>query len=213
MRDSVILYRGIGEGEPLFVTADESGAKDGRAMVSTVLSKNQGNYTRRLRSLTTMRYRLGFRKSPTNPVTKTPMEISPKVTSMMINHARDPVGSAFLSFTTKASTAFGFAGRETLAVRVDRRRVLPNIQSGLKHEMEMLVPLLIFPDEVIAHTRAQSTRANIYAFEAEVLVKSQLTGAQLPTAIAKGAFADAYRIFSEAARRELSGRACKAAFR
>jgi hypothetical protein len=215
--DSIILYRGIGLGEPLIETRNSQGPRSGRAMLSTLLTKNQGNYTRRLRSLTTMRYRLGFRKNSKSTDVKSPLENAPKMTSIMINHSRDPVGSPFLSFSTKANVAYGFGEREVLAVKMDRRRILPNIASTLKHELEMLVPLIVFPDEVIHFTKEPATREAIDKFQADSLAKAGSSAREWSAGIERGSakesFVNAYRLFEDATFQGVTLPACRAAFR
>lgn len=121
--------------------------------MSTILTKNQGNYTRRLRSLSTNRLKNGDLMARENSPYK-----SIKIADQMQAHASDPVASNFLSFTFHPEIATAFGGKNKngkpngglLAVRIDSRRLIPNIISDFG-EFELLAPLIIFPDEVVRY--------------------------------------------------------------
>lgn len=123
------------------------------AFMSTVLTKNQGSYTRRLRSLTTNREATGRLAENVPGV---------QLTKQMSSHSIQPRASNFLSFTYDAVTAMKFMGADTvakngqsipggglLAVRMDARRLFPNLISGFHGEVELLAALVVFPDEVV----------------------------------------------------------------
>jgi hypothetical protein len=138
-----LLFRGLDkENDKLQMSSD--GKKFG--LFSTLLIRNQGSYTRRLRSFTTMRYR--FQNSDSTE--KSPVEVAPTILAMMNNHSGNPTGSPMLSFSTNIDVAKGFSSSGIIGVKIDPRRTLPNIASGFANELEMLVPLLVFPDEIIA---------------------------------------------------------------
>jgi hypothetical protein len=136
---SKVIFRGMA-GDPFTRTADGKFFQ-----FSTALSKNQGNYNRRLRSLQTARDKNGA------------WSMSEKgagwsLTQMMTSHASDPQTSLFLSFSNlSVAQSFSTEGdtQRLCAVRVDPRRVLPNFMSSFESEIELLVPLVIFPDEVV----------------------------------------------------------------
>ncbi|WP_413290503.1 hypothetical protein [Bdellovibrio sp. HCB337] len=128
------------------------------AFLSTVLTKNQGSYTRRLRSLTVNREKNGRMAEGVPGV---------QITNQMRKHSIEPVASSFLSFTLSKDTAIQFTGSNLvksiggvihstpnggiLAVRLDQRRLVPNIISKYAGEAELLAPLVIFPDEVVKY--------------------------------------------------------------
>lgn len=131
--------------------------------MSTVLTKNQGNYTRRLRSLSTNREKngdIGF-KDHGSQVRST------KMTDQMTAHAINPQASSFLSFTYNPRVAHRFMGQDEekkingkyvdvptggfLAVKMDSRRLIPNVPSMFSTEIELLAPLIVFPDEVVRY--------------------------------------------------------------
>ncbi|RYZ89670.1 MAG: hypothetical protein EOP06_09005 [Proteobacteria bacterium] len=117
---------------------------------SPMLTKNQGSYTRRLRSLATSRLATGDWKAKD---TAARPFATVKISDQLRAHATEPKGSMFLSFTTNLDVARGFSGIDgggLLAVSVDARRMFPNSMSPLFYESEYLAPLIIFPDEVVA---------------------------------------------------------------
>jgi hypothetical protein len=148
---SVILYRGIDPQDIPQKVLDAKGEVQGYGFFSTLLSKNQGNYTRRLRSLIRSRQTLGSLSRWTfnaNAKPVSPLESPPGITTMMKNHAIDPVGSPFMSMTTELSIAQHFGRKGIVVARVDRRRLLIN-HAGIGVEKEILLPLILFPDEVL----------------------------------------------------------------
>lgn len=151
---AMLMFRGLdAENDKPQVVKDKNNKEVGYGFFSTLLNRNQGNFIRRLRSLITMRYR--FQNLTVSE--KSPLEATPTISSMMFNHAQNPAGSPVLSFTTSLSTALSF-GREygLIAAKIDSRRVLPNITSGFIDELELLVPLIVFPDEIVHLEKAKS---------------------------------------------------------
>lgn len=154
--------------------------------MSTVLTKNQGSYTRRLRSLSTNRQNNG--DSGFNTHGKKVMSV--KITDQMVAHANDPRASSFISFTYDPAVARAFMGHDVtkivkgksvsvpnggmLVVKMDSRRMIPNISSGFPNEAELLAPLVVFPDEVVAYKEGSFTKE--YTFEMFVKDISQKTG-------------------------------------
>lgn len=163
--------------------------------MSTVLTKNQGSYTRRLRSLSTNREKngdIGFKNHGENIR-------STKITDQMTAHARNPVASSFISFTYDPSVAYRFMGHnktkevkgETvsvpyggiLVVQMDSRRMVPNVPSMYGNEIELLAPLIIFPDEVVKYKEGSFTNEYTFAkFVQEVSEKTGINFSQWSTA-------------------------------
>ncbi|WP_374073238.1 hypothetical protein [Bdellovibrio bacteriovorus] len=154
--------------------------------MSTVLTKNQGSYTRRLRSLSTNREKngdIGFKVHGENIR-------STKITDQMTAHARNPVASSFISFTYDPSVAHRFMGQNVtkqvkgenvsvpygglLVVKMDSRRMIPNVPSMYSNEIELLAPLIVFPDEVVKYKEGSFT--NEYSFANFVKEISDRTG-------------------------------------
>lgn len=127
-------------------------AQDGTPYImSTVLSRNQGNYTRRLRSLSTMREKFGSQAlrdaySAYNlPGAKNPGSVS----VLMANHAIEAKGSPFIS-TASYDVATKFGPRQIGAFELEPRRFALNALAPdiYLYQKEHLTPLIIFPDEV-----------------------------------------------------------------
>ncbi len=120
-------------------------------LMSTVLTRNQGSYTRRLRSLSTMREKFASQalrdnESPYHLPGRNPSSVS----VMMNNHAVEAKGSAFIS-VADYDVATHFGPRQLGAFMLDERRMIPNALPPSKYawQQERLVPLIIFPDEVL----------------------------------------------------------------
>lgn len=131
---AVLMFRGMDDYKYL-----TSAASANPGVFSTILMRNQGNYSRRLRSLTTSRVRFGTDAYKSNP----------SLLVQMSNHAGSPIGSPFLSFSDER-VAQRFGSRSRMAVKIDPKRILPNAMAfSFGGEREMLVPLVVFPDEVV----------------------------------------------------------------
>jgi hypothetical protein len=157
--NKIVVFRGI-DGDALL-----KGSKSGEpGLLSTILSKNQGSYTRRLRSLTTMRDRFGsthFGKLTGH---------NPSLLQMMFNQAVDPQGSPFLSVSNH-TIAKGFGKKRMVALNIDQDRVLTNVMAGnYISEKERLIPLVVFPDEVL-HSSMELTPESEAAFLKNVEIK------------------------------------------
>jgi hypothetical protein len=138
--DSMIIFRGTDYATDLRFTG-----ADGRSgFMSTLLTKNQGSYNRRLRSLAVKRKQNGS-----------------YLASQMAKHAENPRGSAFISFTPSIDIAARFIGtydaakKRTngglLVLRLSKARLFSNGPAGYSYavEQEYLVPLITFPEDVV----------------------------------------------------------------
>lgn len=119
----LLVFRGM-DGYPILKTA----GSDKVGVFSSLLAMNQGNYTRRLRSLTTSRDRFGQPMysyvSPEADGTVFPKD-EPSLIDQMKNHAGNPQGSPFISVSdNRIATRFG--SQERMALLVDERRLVPN---------------------------------------------------------------------------------------
>jgi len=155
IKDRVLMYRGT-DGDRLYPMikdgvelSKEEAAKQGKlAAMSTILTRNQGTWNRRLRSLQTM-YGKEFSQNPHNPKSKS-VE-SARLTTWMKQHADDPVGSPFLSFSSRTKIAHNF-GKDSLgAFLVDPEVIIFNQMTDYKGEMEFLHTLISFPDEMFSY--------------------------------------------------------------
>jgi hypothetical protein len=142
IKGSEVMFRGLGDD---YIAKGEKGP----FLMSTLLTKNQGDYNRRLRSLSTKRQLLGY-----SNLEESNVKVS-SLTSFMHQHSQNPVGSSFLSFSSfNVADGFSYSNKEkarlVAAVRVDPRRAIPNMISGFSSEKEVLVPLIVFPDEIVS---------------------------------------------------------------
>ncbi len=145
----IFIYRGISDdlintaivkGEEL--TKDQALREHKIFLMSTLLTKNQGSWNRRLRSLTAMYEK--FIATNSNESTYTS---SARISTMFANHAGDPRGSPFLSLTPAYSIAESFGYNRKTIYFLDPRSIDYNT-SGLSHEYEFLRPMVTFPDEL-----------------------------------------------------------------
>ena len=167
LKDRVLVYRGtygdrlypeIVNGVPLEY---EQAVKEGRlAAMSTVITRNQGTWNRRLRSLQTM-FDKKISQNPFN--VESELNASSRISTMMKQHSIEPQGSPFLSYTTDYATGyrFGFSISEDAADKegaksmgaflIDPELLLFNQMTSFKNEMEYLHTLISFPDEMVAY--------------------------------------------------------------
>jgi hypothetical protein len=151
----------LGEKKLIFRGLDEDViplGKDGKPyQMSTVLTKNQGNYNRRLRSLTTMREKIGASHFESPLESSVPnFKENTTLSLMMRNHADDPKGSPFLS-TSQHDVAARFGGKKRVALLINENRLIKNIHTTYIGEREILIPLIIFPDEVVHYVDLSKT--------------------------------------------------------
>lgn len=152
LNQRVLVYRGIND--DMIYTANEAGQalenesayKDGKIfLMSAIMTKNQGTWNRRLRSLTAMNEKYiasGFNGN-------TEFAKSARITTMFKNHSVEPIGSPFLSLTPNLGIAHQYGFKKLSAYLLDPRAMSYNYASEFKDEVEYLVPLMIFPDEVV----------------------------------------------------------------
>lgn len=154
MEKRILIYRGVQD--DFIYSAYKNGKeiekdlakKEGNVFVmSTIMTKNQGTWNRRLRSLTAMNEKfIGTNAELQNEYTK-----SARIVTMFVNHSKNPQGSPFLSFTPKFNVAKNFGATKMSAYALDPRLVSFNFASEFQHEVEFLLPLMAFPDDVVAY--------------------------------------------------------------
>ncbi len=152
MDKRIFIYRGINDD---FIYSAYKGGKeipkeiaqkDGDVFVmSTILTKNQGTWNRRLRSLTAMYEKF----IGTNAKLESEFTKSARIVTMFVNHSKNPQGSPFLSFTPKFNVARNFGSNKMSAYALDPRLVSFNFASEFKNEVEFLLPLMAFPEDVV----------------------------------------------------------------
>lgn len=147
----VLIYRGIAEDyvHRVVVGTKELSEKEAilqsKAFVmSTGMVKNQGSWNRRLRTLEAMNSKFIATLDNSDEFAQ-----SARMTTMFVNHSGTPEGSPFLSFSPKLSVAEQFGGSRVSAYLMDPRLLSFNYASAFESEIEYLVPLSTFPDEMI----------------------------------------------------------------
>jgi len=136
--ERIVLFRGLAD--DLVRESDDGG----HFLMSSMLTKNQGNYSRRLRSLKTYRDKLA------SQATGYPNAITSVINSLK-GHSVNPLGSPFISMSY-AEKAGAFSGLEkNMAIlAIPRERIIDNVISGFNSEREQMVPLILFPDEILS---------------------------------------------------------------
>ncbi len=155
LKDRVLMYRGTSEDRlyPRVIDgkeiSKEAAVSSGElAQMSTIISKNQGTWNRRLRSLQTT-YTKPFSNLEFGNDVDTAK--STRITTWMKRHSENPQGSMFLSYTPSFSVAKRFGFNSMGAYLIDPSMLLFNQMSGFESEMEYLHALFNFPDEMVAY--------------------------------------------------------------
>lgn len=165
--DYKITFRGVSS--DLVRESDDGG----HFLMAKMLTKNQGSYTRRLRSLKTF----FDKKLSKKTYDQIPVEVQ-TLAGVFKGHSHEPMGSPFLS-TSVFSVAENFAGHPSkiAAIKIDERRNLINLVSDY-HELEQMVPLVVFPDEIIHMGEEQNMDEIVSAVESKIgrsLTQHELT--------------------------------------
>lgn len=139
--DYFVSFRGLGD--DLVRESDDGG----HFLMAKLLTKNQGSYTRRLRSLKTY----FDKKISTKADQYMPVEFQ-SLAGVFKGHSVEPLGSPYLS-SSVLSVADNFAseysGQQIAALKLTKDRSLLNLVSTYD-ELEEMIPLIVFPDEIIA---------------------------------------------------------------
>lgn len=153
LEERMLVFRGI-DGDMTYPSIEngkflsrEAAEEAGTSfMMSSILTKNQGTWNRRLRSLETMYGKVITQNttSKSNDFTQ-----SSRISTMMFQHSLDPAGSPFLSYTPKISTAQQFGKQKMVALLLDPRSTYANFASAYSMEIEYLSTLVTFPDEMV----------------------------------------------------------------
>jgi hypothetical protein len=156
-KNTITLYRGLDKYDhPIKANTGMPG------YFAAMINRNQGSYSDRVRSLAT-------------PIlTNRNSNLTNGLGQKFYNHAEETPRSPFISFSLDIGVAAMFAEKGLIAVQVDRRRAMVNMFSPMKAEAEVLVPMIIFPDEV----RSLHTTPLPETLAEEVVKK---TGVPLPT--------------------------------
>lgn len=208
MDQRIFIYRGVND--DVIYSAYKGGKeiekevaqKNGDIFVmSTIITKNQGTWNRRLRSLTAMYEKF----IGTNAQLESEFTKSARIVTMFVNHSKNPQGSPFLSFTPKFNVAYSFGAKKMTAYALDPRLVAFNFASKYKNEVEFLLPLMAFPEDVMGfydanlHPDAQNTEAYMQKLFKEKLIK--LHGETKADEIYKKVMANSKEYFDSALNR------------
>ncbi|WP_412470914.1 hypothetical protein [Halobacteriovorax sp. RT-2-4] len=139
--DFFVSFRGLGD--DLVRESDDGG----HFLMAKMLTKNQGSYTRRLRSLKTFFDKKISKKSGQYM----PVEFQ-SLAAVFKGHSVEPLGSPFLSgsvLSVADSFASEFKGQNIAALKMSNNRSLLNLVSNY-NELEEMIPLIVFPDEIIS---------------------------------------------------------------
>lgn len=151
LEERVMIYRGV-DGDYVHrayagakaLTEKEAIEQNKAFFMSTLVVKNQGSWNRRLRSLESMNNKFIAMVGESNEYSSVA-----RITTMFGKHSANPNGSPFLSFTPKFSVAEDFGGTRVSAYLMDPRLLNFNYTSFFEAEIEYLVPLTTFPDELV----------------------------------------------------------------
>ena len=181
MDKRILIYRGLQD--DFIYSAYKSGKeiekevaqKEGDVFVmSSLMTKNQGTWNRRLRSLTAMNEKF----IATNDALENEFTKSARVVTMFVKHSVDPKGSPFLSFTPKFNVAHNFGSTKMSAHAIDPRLLSFNFASRYQNEVEFLLPLATFPEDLVGfyskdfHPEMQNTEEQMLKlFKAKLVAK------------------------------------------
>lgn len=186
LKDRVLVFRGT-LGDRLYPAIEngkeipyDQAVKEGKlAAMSTVITRNQGTWNRRLRSLQTI-YDKKLTQNPNN--IESEFTQSARITTWMKQHSIEAQGSPFLSYTSNFNTGrqFGFnvgkgnaadknGAKSMGAFLIDPEILVFNQMTNFKSEMEYLHSLISFPDEMVSFVD-ESVNGELQAEEVEKLI-------------------------------------------
>lgn len=146
LEERVLIYRGVDDDmmQAAAGFSKEQAQKESKAFyMSTMMTKNQGSWNRRLRSFEAMYdKRTGMTEEGKN------FASTVRMTTIFSNHAGEPVGSPFLSFSPDIKVAMNFGRQKVSAYLVDPRLLSYNF-AGISQEAEFLVGLTTFPEDMV----------------------------------------------------------------
>jgi hypothetical protein len=181
IEERILIYRGVDDdiiqlaqdGDRI-LSKEEALKTQKNFLMSTILTKNQGSWNRRLRSLTSM-YEKYIANNATDPKdnSKASSEFtkSSRISTMFFKHSQEPSGSPFLSYTPKIETAQKFGETRLTAYLIDPRMLHFNYASTFSGEVEFLLPLITFPDDLVALWQANPNEDSSRSFNLEAQKK------------------------------------------
>lgn len=83
--------------------------------------------------------------------------------------------SSYISTTTSAPVISKFSKGSNIMIRIDARRVQPNYETMMAYEREVLLPLLVFPDEIMGLVETDADKKRVVRREADSSVNQEAT--------------------------------------
>ncbi len=169
---SFVIFRGSDEKDRLQLVVNENNQITDIAVFAKKLTTGSGSYVYRLLGLPHLFERNGVLG---NKDYYKPYEVPHSFTALITNHSINPLGSTFISWSLSPDIAFRFVTSSNslvansrqriekvesdyllssksgavLAARIDPRRLFINSFSGYRQELEVVAPLIVFPDEIV----------------------------------------------------------------
>lgn len=151
LEERVLIYRGFNHDIRSALTSGvdlpkEDAISQSKAFfMSRVLTKNNGPWNRRLRTLESM-----YEKQITAPFQDRESTSTHRISTMFARHAGSSAGSPFLSFSPDIAAANVFGVNRLAGFLIDPRLLQFNYGNPRKREAEFLVNLTTFPDDLVA---------------------------------------------------------------
>lgn len=172
LEERILIYRGV-DGDYVHrayagakaLTEKEAIDQNKAFFMSTLMVKNQGSWNRRLRSLEAMNDKFIALVGESNEYSSLA-----RISTMFGKHSASPNGSPFLSFTPNYSIAESFGETRISSYLLDPRLLNFNYTSMFEEEIEYLIPLTTFPDDLVGIADEMSAETGIpYIPKKEIL--------------------------------------------
>ncbi len=151
LEERVYIFRGLNEdfihsgfSKGLALSQKQAIVKNNAFVMSSVMVKNQGSWNRRLRSLEAMNSKTIATIGGDEKYAQ-----SARISTMFLNHGRNPMGSPFLSLSPSLAVASNFGEKRVSSYLIDPRLLHYNYASPLKGEIEYLISLTTFPEDLV----------------------------------------------------------------
>lgn len=172
LEERILIYRGL-DGDYVHrafdgakaLTEKEAIEQNKAFFMSTLVVKNQGSWNRRLRSLESMNDKFIAQAYESNEYSSVA-----RISTIFSKHSQSPNGSPFLSFTPNYSIAENFGETRVSSYLIDPRLLTFNFTSMFEEEIEYLIPLTTFPDDLVGIADEMSADTGVpYVPKKEIL--------------------------------------------
>lgn len=177
LENSVVAFRGISHAQNKILKLNTAGGEVRYGILSNMLSANIGDVTSRLEVIEN-----SFANNGDSRDTEDGLFVD-KITDQIRNHAIFPNNTPFISFSQFAEVAIRFIGGLGLqgqneggalvAVKIDSRRMIPNVLTKYLTERELLVPLIVFPDEIVQYQEYPNRAVDLNEFTKDLSGKDR----------------------------------------